>query len=189
VSTIATFLAQQGGAPGASLDVAAAALVTEDNLAALGPTLLISRLPATSNACGRIIAAAVAHNAWAEGGVLAPTQPTAHRPVTSYKAYEGEVTRYGTPSRAVVLHASAQDKRRQQRLARAIQASSSTVQTAARTAEQQAYCCRAAAAAAAAKLRAMPTAYHRREVPGEARPLYGRGRPSSHQPRPVKAMR
>ena len=47
LSNIATFLAQHGVAPGASISVADAALVTEENLAALGDTLFISRLPAT----------------------------------------------------------------------------------------------------------------------------------------------
>ena len=88
-----------------------------------------------------------------------------------------------------MVHSSAQDKRRQQRLERESQAAYSMVQTAARTAEQQEYFCRADAEAAAAKLRAMPTAYHRMEVTVEERPLYGRGRPSSHKPRTVKAMR
>ena len=69
------------------------------------------------------MAEAVAHNTWDEVGVLAHTKPTQHRPATSSKAYEGEVTRSGTLSRAVVLHSSAQDKRRQQRLEREIQAS------------------------------------------------------------------
>jgi transposase len=45
-SEIAALLARHGVAPGASIDVADAALVTEDNLAALGNTLFISRLPA-----------------------------------------------------------------------------------------------------------------------------------------------
>ena len=80
---IATCLAQHGVAPGASIYVADAALVTEDNLAALGDTLLITRFPATSNACGRLIAEAVAHNTWEDIGVLAQTTPTKHRPVTS----------------------------------------------------------------------------------------------------------
>ncbi len=112
LSTIATFLAQHGVAPGAYIYVADAALVTEDNLAALGDTLFISRLPATYNECGRLITEAVAHNTWEDVGVLAHTKPTKHRPGTSYKAYEGEVTLYGTPYRAVVVHSSAQDKRR-----------------------------------------------------------------------------
>ena len=111
--------------------------MTEDNLAALGDTLFITRLPATYNACGRLIAEAVAHNTWEDVGILAHTKPTKHRPVTSYKASEGQVTLYGTSYRAVVVHSSAQDKRRQQRLARDIQTSYSTIQTAAQTAEQQ----------------------------------------------------
>ncbi len=41
---MATFLAQHGVAAGASIYVAEAALVTEDNLAALGDTLFITRL-------------------------------------------------------------------------------------------------------------------------------------------------
>ena len=48
----------------------------------------------------------------------AHTKPTKQRPGTFYKAYEGQVTLYGTSYRAVVVHSSAQDKRRQQRLAR-----------------------------------------------------------------------
>src|ERR687883_178048 len=125
LSNIATFLATHGVAPGAYIYVADAALVTEDNLAALGDTLFITRLPATYNECERLIAEAVAHNAWEDVGVLAHTKPTKHRPVTSYKAYEGEVTLYGTTYRAVVVHSSAQDQRRQQRLTRDIQAAQS----------------------------------------------------------------
>jgi transposase len=189
LSSIATFLAQHGVAPGAYIYVADAALVTEDNLAALGDTLFISRLPATYNECGRLIAEAVAHNTWEEIGVLAQTKPTTHRPATAYKAYEGTVTLSGMPYRAVVVHSSAQDKRRQQRLARELQASYSTVQTAARLAESQEYFCRADAEAAAVQLRARHAAYHRLDVTVEECPRYGRGRPSSHKPRPIKAMR
>src|SRR6516162_5121628 len=189
LSTLATFLAQHGVAPGAYIYVADAALVTEDNLPALGDTLFISRLPATYNAGGRVIAEAVARNQWTEIGILAHTKPTKHRPVTSYKAYEGAVTLYGTSYRAVVVHSSAQDKRRQQRLARDIQASQSTIQSAARLAEQQEYCCRADAEAAAVRLRALPAPYHRVDVTVEERPVYGRGRPSVHKPRPITVMR
>ncbi len=189
LSTIATFLGKHGVAPGAYIYVADAALVTAENLAALGDTLFITRLPATYNECGRLIAAAVAHNAWEDVGVLAQTKPTKHRPATSYKASEGEVTLYGTVYRAVVIHSSAQDKRRQQRLARDIQASYSTMQTTVRTAEQQEYFCRADADAAAAQLRAVHTPYHLVDVTVEEQPVYGRGRPSSHTARPVQAMR
>jgi len=89
----------------------------------------------------------------------------------------------------VVVHSSAQDKRRQQRLEREIQASHSTLKTISRTAEQQEYCCRADAETAAAQLRAVHTAYPLLEVTVEERPQYGRGRPSATKPRAVKAMR
>jgi transposase len=189
LSSIATFLGQHGVAPGAYIYVADAALVTADNRAALGDTLFITRLPATYNECGRLIAEAVAQNTWEEVGVLTRTKPTQHRPATSYKASEGELTLYGRAYRAVVVHSSAQDKRRQQRLVRDIQASYSTLQNTIRTAAQQEYFCRADADTAAAQLRAVRTAYHGVEVTVEERPVYGRGRPSPHKPRPVKALR
>jgi transposase len=96
LSPIATFLATHGVAPGASIYVADAALVTEDNLAALSGTLFIPRFPATYNECGRLMTEAVAHNTWDEVGVLAHTKPTRQRTGTSYKAYESHVTLYGT---------------------------------------------------------------------------------------------
>jgi transposase len=189
LSNLATFLATHGVAPGAYIYVADAALVTEDHLAALGDPLFITRLPATYNECGWLIAEAVAHHPWEAVGVLAHTKPTKHRAGTAYKVSEGEVTLYGTAYRAVVVHSSAQDKRRQQRLERDIQASQSTMQATVRTAEQQEDCCRADAAAAAAPRRGVHTPYHLVDVTVEERPVYGRGRPSVHQPRPIKATR
>jgi transposase len=47
LSEIAQLLACHGVAPGAYISIADAALVTADNLAALGDTLCITRLPAT----------------------------------------------------------------------------------------------------------------------------------------------
>jgi transposase len=189
LSNRATFLATHGGAPGASIYGADAALVTEDNRAARGDTLFITRLPATSSECGRLIAEAVAHNTWEEVGVLAHTQPTKHRAVTAYKVSEGEGTLYGTAYRAVVVHSSPQDKRRQQRLARDRQASESAARPVARQAAQQEYCCCADAETAAATLRARPTAYHLLAVVVEDYPLYGRGRPRARPPRPLNALR
>jgi transposase len=189
LSEIATHMASYGVAPGAYIYIADAALVTEDNLAALGDTLFISRLPATYNECGRLITEAVAQNTWAEIGMLADTKPTQHRPGTSYKAYEGEVILYGTSYRAVVLHSSAEDKRRHQQLDRALQASAATLRAAVRPEAQQRYFCQADAEAAADKVRALQTDYHEVDVTVEECPQYGRGRPSTRRPRTVKAMR
>jgi len=169
--------------------VADAASVTEDNRTALGDTLFISRLPATYNACERVIEEAIAHDRWDEVGVLAHTKPTTHRPVASYKVAEGAVTLYGQPYRAVVVQSSTQDKRRLKRLEREVQASYTTLQDTIRAAQQHDYFCRADAEAAAAKLRATQSTYHQMEVTVEERPKYGKGRPSRHTPRPVKEMR
>jgi transposase len=188
LSEIAQLLAQYGVQPGAYIYIADAALVTEDNLAALRDTLFITRLPATYSECGRVIAEAVARNDWEVVGVLAQTPPTKHRPGTFYKVAEGEVTLYGKTYRAVVVHSSSQDQRRQQHLEREIRTSSATLEATVHEAARQEYCCQADAEAAA-KLRALPSAYHGVDVEVQERPKYGPGRPSSKQPRVVKALR
>jgi transposase len=189
LAEIAQLLARHGVQRGAYIYIADAALVTEDNLEALRDTLFITRLPATYSECDRVIAEAVAHNRWEELGVLAQTKPTKHRPAASYKVAERVVTLHGKSYRAVVVHSSTQEPRRQQHLARELQASSATLEVAGRTAAKQEYFCRADAEAAAEKLRALPSAYHQIGVVVEERPQYGPGRPSRQHPRPVKAMR
>ena len=92
LSEIAQLLARHGVQPGAYIYIADAALVTEDNLAALGDSLFITRLPATYGECERVIAEAVAHNRWEEVGVLAQTPPTKPRPKTFDQVAEGSVT-------------------------------------------------------------------------------------------------
>src|SRR5262244_881103 len=126
LSEIAQLMAHHGVQPGAYIYIADAALVTEDNRAALGDTLFITRLPTTYSECERVIGEAVARNRWEEVGVLAQTPPTQHRPGTFYKVAEGEVTLYGKTYRAVVVHSSNQDQRRQQHLERESRASSAT---------------------------------------------------------------
>jgi transposase len=188
LSEIAQLLARHGVAPGAYIYVADAALVTEDNLAALGDTLFITRLPATYSECERVIGEAVARNQWEEVGVLAQTQPTKHRPGTFYKLAEDLVTLHGKTYRAVVVHSGSQDQRRQKRLERELQGSYTTLEASVRGIAKQTYFCRADAEAAAQKLRALPSAYHQVDVVVEECPQYGPGRPSQHKPRPIKAM-
>jgi transposase len=189
LSEIAQLLAQYGVQPGAYISIADAALVTADNLAALRDTLFITRLPATYSECGRVIAEAVAHNHWEEVGVLAQTPPTKHRPGTFYKVAEERVTLYGKAYRAVVVHSSSPDQRRQNHLARELQASYATLEATVRQAAQREYFCQADAEVAAAQLRAQQSAYHEVEVSVEEHPTYGPGRPSQKQPRVVKALR
>src|SRR5262249_45404950 len=189
LSEIAQLLASHGVGPGAYIYIADAAFVTADNLKALGPTLFITRLPATYGECERVIAEAVAQDQWAEVGSVAQTKPTKRRPATSYKVSERTVTLYGHQYRAVVVYSSSQDQRRQQRFAREIASSRTTLAAAVGEATQQTYFCRADAEAAAAHVRALQSSYHRVEVVIEERPTYGPGRPSTRTPRAVKAWR
>ena len=120
--------------------------------------------------------------------MLAQTPPTKHRPGTFYKVAEARVTLYGQEYRAVVVHSSSQDQRRQQHLERELRASYATLEATVREAARQEYFCQADAEAAAGKLRALQSAYHWVEVGIEERPTYGPGRPRSKQPRVVKAL-
>jgi hypothetical protein len=102
---------------------------------------------------------------------------------------EGDITLYGQTYRAVGVHSSSQEQRRQQPLEREIQASCATVEATVREAARQEYFCRAAAAAAAIKRRALQSASHGVTVDVEEPPTYGPGRPRAKQPRVVKALR
>jgi hypothetical protein len=101
------------------------------------------------------MAEAVAHNRWEEVGVLAQTPPTKPRPGTFDPVAAGGVTFYGKAYRAVVVHSSRQDQRRQTSLERALLASYATLDATVRQAAQQASGCHADAEAAAAKRRAL----------------------------------
>jgi hypothetical protein len=98
--------------------------------------------------------------------VLAQTPPTRHRPKTFYKVAEGSVTLYGKAYRAMVVQSSAQDQRRQQHLARDLEASLRTLETTVGEATKQEYFRHADAEATAAKLRALQSAYHQVAVVG-----------------------
>jgi hypothetical protein len=144
--------------------------------------------PATYGECERLIQTAAQGQSWQEVGVLAQTKPTKNRPAASYQVWESSVTLYGTPYRAVVVHSSSQDRRRQKRLEREFKTDKATLEARVGKATKQSYFCHEDAAQAADKLRAQPSAYHRLEVELEERPQYGPGRPSAHKPREVKAM-
>jgi hypothetical protein len=89
----------------------------------------------------------------------------------------------------VVGHASRQEQRRQQHLARESPASYTALAATGRAAARQEYGGHADAEAAAARLRALQSAYHWVQVGVEERPQSGPGRPSLQPPRVVNARR
>ncbi len=172
---VARHMKEHGVAEEAFIYVADAAVVTEENLARAGR--LITRLPATYNECERVILEAIDADHWTEVGRIAATSPSKHRPGASYRVYEGSVELYAQPYRAVVVHSSAHDKRRQKRLERELAASLKAITTQAKACEHKTLLCRADAEAAANAAMAQPTAYHRLRVSVVERPRYARGRP------------
>ena len=135
------------------------------------------------------MAEAVARTPWEAGGVWVQPLPLPLRPGTFSQVAEDVVPLSGQPSRAVVVHASPPEPRRQKRLEREGQASSPPRVATVRAPAPQAYCCRAAAAAAAAPRQARQSAYPRGAGGSEERPQEGPGRPSQQQPRRLQARR
>jgi len=128
LSRIASIMARHGLGPGAFVYVADSAMVTEANLDAIGLNRFVSRLPATYSECARVITAAVASGEWTELGRLAENPTGVTRPCATYKAFETSVVLYGKTYRALVVHSSSHDKRRQKKLDKAIAESAKSIQ-------------------------------------------------------------
>lgn len=84
----------------------------------MGDNHFISRLPATFSACDLAIQEAIARNAWSEPQSLQKIPSSPSRPPAQYKTYETAVEIEGNFYRAVVIHSSAHDKRRQKKAER-----------------------------------------------------------------------
>ena len=144
LSSISKHMARHGVEDGAFIYVADSAMVTEKNLKEIGDDIqFISRLPASYNECGRVIREAVEKKEWTDVGVLAITKPTKNRPATHYKTFESEVMLYGKSYRAVVVHSSAHDRRRQKRIDRELKKELKALVTKQKKVEKEQYFCEA----------------------------------------------
>ena len=137
---ISALLARHGLGPGAFVSMADSSLVTPDNLAKLATTPFVSRLPFTYAESERVVHAAVRDDRWVPLGAVTETPPSASRPAALYRATEEEVTLYGTSYRAVVVHSSAYDKRRQKKLEKRLVRSRETVEKKLTTIAGRYYC-------------------------------------------------
>ena len=177
--------------------MADSAMVTESNLAEIGDRIaFITRLPATYHECERDIREAVGTNAWETLGPLAQSTPTKNRPLAIYRAHESTVTLYDKRYRAVVIHSSSHDKRRNKKLDRDIQSSEKVLLQQAKERAKPVYACRADADAAAKAAGQEKTRYHRLEVSVQKHLQYAKGRPkkgtASHthrRPLPINTSR
>jgi transposase len=169
--------------------IADSAMVTEANLAQTAErTRFITRLPATYNEHERVILGAIAADDWEDVGRIAQSAPTKNRPGASYRVHEGTVTLYGKDYRAVVVHSSAHDQRRQKRLERELRASREHIEQVAKASAKKLFFCRPDAEAAAAEVRASSSAYHQLQVRVDERPRYAPGRPKKGVPRTPVAI-
>lgn len=120
---------------------------------------------------------------------MAETPAPAHRPAAEYRLAERTVALYGQTYRALVVHSSAHDQRRQKRLARQLQQEADTLARQCRQQARREYFCRADAAVAAARLEAQRGELHRLVTTLTEHCRYAPGRPPRDRPRPVTAVR
>ncbi len=185
LSRISSLMASHGLGPGACVYVADSAMVTEANLKELGAMKFITRLPGTYSVCNELIAEAVDAEQWIELGKLSEHPDTKHRPSAEYKAYETTVELYGITYRAVVVHSSAHDKRRQKKLSRAVEDSQKTLQKALKK-QQQTFFCEADALKAAEMIKGLSTKLHQVHPTVTPVEVRRRGRPPKEGPVPME---
>jgi transposase len=181
LSEVSCHMKEHGVADEAFIYIADAAMVTEENLAQAGA--FITRLTATYTACERVILRAIEANQWHEVGCISRSAPTQNRPGASYRVHEESVTLYAKDYRAIVVHSSAHDKRRQKRLERELEASLKQIKALAKACEKQVFSCQADAETVAVDAMAEDTAYHRLEIRVVEQPRYAQGRPRKNGPR------
>jgi len=189
LSGISKHMAKYGLAPGGFVYVADSAMVTKDNLDAIGRNLFLTRLPFSYNEANRVVSEAVSDDNWQELDELNETPTTVKRPAAIYKITEKSVRLYEREYRAIVIHSSAHDKRRTKRIEREIKSSEQKLlQTIAKEVKQEFYC-RADAEAAASRLCESETNLHSIIASVEEKKHYGRGRPPRNGERKVISIR
>jgi transposase len=189
LTSITKIMATHGLAPGAYIYIADSAMVTKENLASMNDNLFISRLPFTYAECNRVVQEAVEKDCWEEVGVIAHTRPTKNRPVASYKVSETTVTLYEKEYRAIVVHSSAHDKRRQKRIDKELKKSKQELEAAIIKESQVKYYCEKDAEEASERLKKVISPYYQVETKIAEKVKYGRGRPSGKKPRKISERR
>ena len=190
LTEISKKLADVGIDPAGPIYIADSALVTEENLRLMGDeTRFISRLPATFGEHQRLIEQAVQSRSWQDYGILAATEPTRNRPGVHYRGFETSVTLYDQTYRAIVVHSSAHDRRRQKRLNREVEAEHASWSQKLAQIEKTFYYCMADTRAAMGSLQKETLRFHDIQLSIEQKPLYARGRPKADGTRTVKQMR
>ena len=136
------------------LYVADCKLVNRDNLEVLGDNPFVSRLPASYKVHQEAVAAALAQDEWELIGTLNETPASKKRPAAVYKIAERAIQLYGREYRAIVVHSSNLDKRRQKRIDREVNKARSEAEKAVKKARREIFSCQQDADKALHRLRA-----------------------------------
>jgi transposase len=132
--------------------IADSAFVTEDNLKSIGGYQFITRLPMTYNDAKNLITEAVKTNNWQKIGKLAQEPESKKRPHSDYKGFESEINLYGRNYRAIVIHSSNLDKRKQKTIENKIKRSKDKIQKEIKKYLNKIYYCEADAKEAGEKI-------------------------------------
>jgi len=181
LSRISSIMAKSKMGSGAFVYVADSALVTKENLEKAGDELTLSRLPARFNECGAAIERAVNADQWESLGRLSEIETKGNRPSAIYKSVESTVTLFGKDYRAVVVHSSTYDHRRQKKCDRQIIASKKKINDALKKTKTL-YACEADAKAIATEMEKHSSRLH--TVVSTVHPIEKRkpGRPKKEGP-------
>ena len=184
LSRISSIMAKHGLGPGAFVYVADSAMVTKANLQAVGSNRFVTRLPATYSECGRAIRDAVDSDAWTHIGHLSETLTRGKRPCAQYKAFETSVTLHKKTYRAVVIHSSSHDKRRQKKYDKLVAKSAKSIADVLKK-MPSIYRCEPDAKAAAARAEKLSAGLHNLSVSICPVKVRKRGRPPKNAPAPT----
>jgi transposase len=189
LSSISKYMAKNKIKTEEFIYIADSAMVTKKNLEEIGDGIqFISRLPANYNECSKLIKDAIAKDDWVELGKLSGTTETKKRPAAIYKAFETEAILYNKIYRAVVIHSSAHDKRRQNRIDRELKKEHAQLLKTIKEASKEEFFCQADAEKASIKIREIKHKFFEPAIQIIEIPKYKRGRPKKDGTRALDKM-
>jgi len=189
LSSISKYMAKNRIKKEGFIYIADSAMVTRKNLKKIGDGIqFVSRLPATYKECSRVIKEAISKDEWVELGKLSGTVETKNRPAAIYKAWETEAVLHDKSYRAVVIHSSAHDKRRQKRIDRELKKEHTELTKNIKELSKQEFFCQADAEKAATEFKKTGYLFYEPITQVFEIPKYKRGRPQKDGSRVLNKM-
>ncbi len=189
LSSISKYMAENSIKKEGFIYIADSAMVTRKNLEKIGDGIqFISRLPANYKECSRLIKSAIERDEWVELGKLSDTMETTKRPAAVYKTWETKAILHNKTYRAVVIHSSAHDKRRQKRIERELKKAHTELSKKIKELSKQEFFCQADALKAAEKIQKGSSVFFKPEMQIVEIPKYRRGRPKKDGSRTLEKM-